>query len=65
MLTIETLEIGPKYCSGVFMVNFNDISHLLLPFLLLNLSMYVFVGGDLFMKRKLSDVLLSEPETLA
>ena len=44
-LTIETLEQGVKYvqsyqwhCSGVFIVNFDHISHLVLVFLLLTLS---------------------------
>ena len=46
-LTTETLEIDPRYSSGVFIVNFNDISHLFLLFLLLNWSMYLFAGGTL------------------
>ena len=41
-LTIETLEQGVKYVqwcrSGVFIVNFEHISHLVLVFLLLTLS---------------------------
>ena len=41
-LTIETLERGMKYVqsclSGVFIVNFKYISHLILVFLLLTLS---------------------------
>ena len=40
-LTIETLEQGVKYhCrrSGVFIVNFEHISHLVLVFLLLTLN---------------------------
>ena len=41
-LTIEILEQGVKYDwrrSGVFIVNFEHISHLLLVFLLLTLTM--------------------------
>ena len=39
-LMIETLEQGVKYgrLSGVFIVNFEHISHLVLVFLLLTLS---------------------------
>ena len=42
-LTTETLEEGVKYVqswcrSGVFIINFEHISHLVLVFLLLNLS---------------------------
>ena len=41
-LTIETLEQGVKYVhwrrSGVFIVNFEHISHLVLVFLLLTLN---------------------------
>ena len=40
-LTIETLEQDVKYVqirSGVFIVNFEHISHLVLPFLLLTLN---------------------------
>ena len=47
-LTIETLEQGVKYVqslklrqcrrSGVFIINFEEISHLVLVFLLLTLS---------------------------
>ena len=40
-LTIETLEQGVKYaqsCSGVCIVNFEHILHLVLVFLLLTLS---------------------------
>ena len=37
-LTIETLKQGMKYRSGVFIVNFEDISHLVLVFLMLTLS---------------------------
>ena len=38
-LTIGTLEQGVKWrCSGVFIVNFEHISHLVLMFLLLTLS---------------------------
>ena len=38
-LTIETLEQGVKYVrSGVFIVNFEHISHLVLVFLLLTFS---------------------------
>ena len=36
-LTIETLEQGVKY--GVFIVNYENISHLVLVFLLLTLNM--------------------------
>ena len=39
MLTIETLEQGVKRRrSGIFIVNFEHISHLVLLFLLLTLS---------------------------
>ena len=43
-LTIETLEQGVKYVQswrrfGVFIINFKDISHLVLVFLLLTLNM--------------------------
>ena len=38
-LTIETLEQGVKYRSGVFIVNFENISHAVLMFLLLTLNM--------------------------
>ena len=40
-LTIETLEQDMKYVqsSGVFIVNFKDISHIALAFLLLTLNM--------------------------
>ena len=39
MLTIETLEQGVKRGrSGIFIVNFEHISHLVLLFLLLTLS---------------------------
>ena len=39
-LTLETLEQGVKYWrrSGIFIVNFEHISHLALVFLLLTLS---------------------------
>ena len=37
-LTIETLEQGVWHSSGVFIVNFEQISHLALVFLLLTLS---------------------------
>ena len=49
-LTIETLEQGVKYvqsceiCSGVFTVNFEHISPLILVFLLLTLSRYMSTG---------------------
>ena len=48
MLTIETVEQGVKYVqskipswrrSGVFTINFEHISHLVLVFLLLTLNM--------------------------
>ena len=42
-LTVQTLERGPERhhcrCSGVFIVNFRHISHLVLVFLLLTLNM--------------------------
>ena len=50
-LTIETLEKGLKYAqsqrrrSGVFTVNFEHISHLVLMFLLSTLSMQTLTGG--------------------
>ena len=39
-ITIETLEQGGKYvhCSGLFIVNFEHIPHLVLVFLLLTLE---------------------------
>ena len=43
-LTIETLEQGVKYKSGVFIVNFEHISHLVLVFLLLTLNMQLPAG---------------------
>ena len=38
-LTTETLEQGVDYRSGVFIVNFEHISHLVLVILLLTLNM--------------------------
>ena len=38
-LTIETLERGVKYVHGVFIVNFEHTSHLVLVFLFLTLNM--------------------------
>ena len=44
-LTVETLEQGVKYvqkceiCSGIFIVNFEHISHLVVVFLLLAVDM--------------------------
>ena len=52
-LTIETLVQGLKYGkSGVFIVNFEHISHLALVFLLLNLSKKMPTGFMLFYLEK-------------
>ena len=51
-LTIETLELGVKYvqwrCSGIFIVNFEHISYLVLVFLLLTLNMLLPAGASCF-----------------
>ena len=43
-LTIKTPERGQLYRSGVFIVNFEHISHLFLLFLLLTLHEYLLPG---------------------
>ena len=43
-LTIKTSERRQRRRSGVFIVNFELISHLFLVFLLLTLNMYFFAG---------------------
>ena len=51
-LTIETLEQGVKYVqrlrSGIFIVNFEHISHLVLVFLLLTLNMQLSAGFGIY-----------------
>ena len=44
-LTIKTPERRHLRSSGVFIVNFDNISHIFLVFLWLTLNMYMFVGG--------------------
>ena len=43
---IRTTSMRLMTSSGVFIVNFEDISHLFLVFLLLNLNMLMFTGTD-------------------
>ena len=43
-LAIKTPELRPWHRSGVFIVNFEQISHLFLVLLLLNLNKYVLLG---------------------
>ena len=43
-LTIETLEQGQLSRSGVFIINFQHFSHIVLVFLLLTLNIHVIAG---------------------
>ena len=43
-LTIKTLEQPQLQRSGVFIVNFEHIAHLFLPFVFLTLNMYFLLG---------------------
>ena len=56
-LTIETLEQGVKRRSGVFIVNFEHISHLVLVFLLLTLNMQLPAGKGLTISNRVLSML--------
>ena len=55
-LTIKTPERCCWHCSGVFIINFEHISHLFLVFLLLTLSRHMLVGSFIWF---MSAVLIS------
>ena len=52
-LTIKTPERHHWRCSGVFIINFEHISHLVLVFLFLTLSRYMPIGTRLSFKQLL------------
>ena len=62
--TIKTPERSQWSRSGVFIVNFEHISHLFLVFLLWTLSMYLFAGIGTFIFWKLSFIAFSNFQLL-